>query len=108
MRNQSESFNNMIWERVPKTTFIGLTVFEFGVNDAVSHFNIGNMATIQTYNHMSIIPGHYTTVGCIGNNTARMKNAFRKSSEKYRKRRKVIRGAKKAKADKKTERRKLI
>ena len=101
-QNQSENFNN-IWERVPKTTFIGLTVFEFGVNDAVSHFNIGNMATIQTYNHMRIIPGHYTTIGCIGNNTVRMKNAFRKSSEKYRKRRKGIRGAKKGQSRQKKQ-----
>ena len=44
---------------------------------------------------MHIISGNYTAIGCTDNNTARMKNAFRKSSEKYRKRRKVIRGAKK-------------
>ena len=43
---------------------------------------------------MNIIPRHYTTIGCTDKNTARMKNAFRKVSEKYRKRRKVIRGGK--------------
>ena len=35
-RNQNESFNGMIWRRVPKHTYISLRQFELGVYEAVS------------------------------------------------------------------------
>ena len=40
-QNQNESFNGMIWTRVPKTVFVGTSAFKLGVYDAVAHFNIG-------------------------------------------------------------------
>ena len=35
----------MIWNRVPKGTYVGFRQFGIGVRDAVSHFNVGNVAT---------------------------------------------------------------
>ena len=43
-QNQNESFDRMIWDRIPKTTFVGKEVFELGVFDAVANFNMGTEA----------------------------------------------------------------
>ena len=40
-QNQNESINGMIWNSIPKNIFVGFDVLEFGVYDAVAHFNIG-------------------------------------------------------------------
>ena len=39
-QNQNESFVNMIWERLPKSTFVGLQQLSLGIYDGVSNFNI--------------------------------------------------------------------
>ena len=41
----NESFNGMIWNRVPKATYIKLDVLFVGVYDAISHFNNGDKTT---------------------------------------------------------------
>ena len=41
----NESFNGMIWNRVPKATHIRLVVLFVGVYDAISHFNNGEKTT---------------------------------------------------------------
>ena len=33
-QNQNESFNLMIWDRIPKTNYVALTQLELGVFDA--------------------------------------------------------------------------
>lgn len=43
-QNPNESFNNVIWKRVPKTEFVGIETLKLGVNDAVLSFNDGNIA----------------------------------------------------------------
>ncbi|XP_065658939.1 uncharacterized protein LOC136083466 [Hydra vulgaris] len=46
-QNCNESFNHLIWERLPKSNYVGLASLEFGVNDAVANYNIGmNMKCI--------------------------------------------------------------
>ena len=40
-QNGNESFNGLIWERIPKTTSVTLLNLDFGVYDAVANFNIG-------------------------------------------------------------------
>ena len=37
-QNQNESFNAMVWERIPKSTFASLKQLKLGVYDAVSNF----------------------------------------------------------------------
>ena len=48
-QNTNESFNGMIWGRIPKDTFVSLPCLQFGVYDAVSNFNIGMKASVLTY-----------------------------------------------------------
>ena len=38
--------NGMVWERIPKEVFVGADLLEFGLFDAISHFNIGARAVL--------------------------------------------------------------
>jgi hypothetical protein len=58
-QNQNESFNAMIWERIPKATFVSLRQLRLGTYDAVSNFNIGRKASILLYEKLDMIPGYY-------------------------------------------------
>ena len=58
-QNQNESFNSTIWKRVPKDVFIGGKTFTMGVMDSVSHFNDGNIATLNTYDEIGLEHGHH-------------------------------------------------
>ena len=71
-----------------------------GVMDSIAHFNDGNVATLDILEEIVLIHGYYTTIGCKNNNEERCNNSVRKSGEKYRSRRKYIRGAKKSRTDK--------
>ena len=62
-QNQNESFNGRIWRRVPKHTYVGLRQFELGVYDAVSHVNVGNKATLLTYEKLGMKSGVNTING---------------------------------------------
>lgn len=96
-QNQNESFNGMIWNRVPKAYFIKYKQFAAAIFDAAAHFNRGNLATLMIYDKLNIERGYYTTKGCIAGNTARIKNARRKNSVEFQGRRKFLRGEKKRK-----------
>jgi len=99
-QNQNESFNGMIWERIPKVTYVALNLFRLGVYDAVAHFNIGWKASILVFEKLSIVPGRYCTKNVDSLNRKRLFNASYKDSEKAKKRRKIIRSKAKAKGDK--------
>lgn len=99
-QNQNEAFNALIWRRIPKDTYVGFRQFEIGVCDAVAHFNIGNLATIQIMEKLGMDSGYYTVSGCSVGNTMRVSNAVRMSTEKRKLRRRLNRGIKKSKGDK--------
>ena len=63
-QNQNESFNSMIWDRIPKTRYVSFTQLELGVYDAVANFNIGKKASALIYEKMNLIPGTFTLQGC--------------------------------------------
>ena len=48
-QNANESYNGKIWDRIPKTKYVSLTVLKFGVYDAVANFNIGMKSSILIY-----------------------------------------------------------
>ena len=99
-QNQNESFNAMIWKRIPKTTYVGLDQFELGVFDAVAHFNIGGKAAIRIYEKLGMSPGINTINGCQLLNIQRLNNAGRKTRETVKVRRRYLRGIRKSKGDK--------
>lgn len=102
-QNHNESFNGCVWNRLPKTNFIGFNQFELGIYDAVACFNTGNKAILQIFKELGFKPGYFTLAGCHTANCQRLQVAGRKSSSKVKLRRKVVRGLKKAKGDKQTE-----
>ena len=64
IQNANESFNGKIWERVPKNASTELPNLEFGVYDAVAHFNIGIKASVLIYEKHNFAPGVYMLKGC--------------------------------------------
>ena len=62
--NQNECFNGIIWERIPKTVYVGYDQLQLGVYDAISHFNIGKKASIEVYQALNIDTGPYMMIFC--------------------------------------------
>lgn len=60
-QNVNESFNNIVWSRVPKNVFVGRKTLELGVYDAVITWNDGNIGRIEVMKQLGITD--------IGNNT---------------------------------------
>ncbi|KAJ8891059.1 hypothetical protein PR048_010568 [Dryococelus australis] len=56
-QNSNESFNNIIWSRVPQNVFVGLKTFKWRASDAVLTFNDGNIGRIRVLKHLDIVPG---------------------------------------------------
>ena len=98
-QNQNESFNGMVWDRIPKSTYVARNQLELGTYDAVANFNIGRKATLLTFQDLGINPGKYTTAGCKTMNSRRLFHAGYKNSKESKDRRKAIRGQKKKKED---------
>ena len=99
-QNQNEAVNGMVWERIPKEVFVGADLLEFGVFEAVSHFNIGARTVLLLLKALKISPGKYTEEGCRHLDMDRVCGAEYKHSEERKKRRKVLRGQRKKKEDK--------
>jgi hypothetical protein len=62
-QNANESFNGMIWNRCPKETYIGRKNLQFGVMDAICHFNLGNTVDLDILKKMGITSGKATVAG---------------------------------------------
>ena len=56
-QNANESFNGTICERILKNTSTVLPNLEFGVYDAVAHFNIGIKASLLIYEKHNFATG---------------------------------------------------
>ena len=59
-QNQNESFNRTIWDRIPKTIYVGKETFQVDVYDAVANFNRSTTATIEVLKQCGIKPGRFT------------------------------------------------
>ena len=93
----------MIWDRIPKSRYIGFTQLEIGVYDAVANFNDGRSASIDILKQMGLEPGINCELACKSINEKRINNSLMKSTDISKIRRKVIRGRKKQKDDKNVE-----
>lgn len=101
-QNQNESSNGLIWNRIPKTVFVGTNGFQLGVYDAVAHFNIGAKATIKVLRTLGISPGAFCLAGVQQADNLRVKKSIYKADNKN-KTRKVLRGKRKRQSDKHEE-----
>ena len=62
-QNQNEALNGIIWNRLPKNVFIGANVLQLGMYDAVAHFSIGSLVSVNILNKMAMVPGRYFEEG---------------------------------------------
>ncbi|GFW45278.1 uncharacterized protein TNCV_4733861 [Trichonephila clavipes] len=62
-QNPNESFNNCVWNRVPKNTFVSKRTLQMGVMDAVICFNEGAYARTEVLKALKINPGVNTCEG---------------------------------------------
>ena len=82
-RNQNESFNAMIWDKLPKPRCVSFTPLQFGVYESVANFNKGRKASVLIFEKLGIIPGKYTLTGCQKLNQKRLSTSTQlKSVEK--------------------------
>lgn len=102
-QNTNESFNGTIWNRVPKSNHVGLNTLCFGVYDAISHFNNGSQAALDTMNLLGINPGLYMLKACGVVNRTRKRHSVYRAMSPQKKRRTLLRHSKKRKSDKVTE-----
>lgn len=58
-QNANESLHNMIWNRCPKTVFVGRTRLEISVYDAVTVFNEGEGARVNVFELLGLKCGKY-------------------------------------------------
>ncbi|XP_069690036.1 uncharacterized protein [Periplaneta americana] len=62
-QNPNESFNSVIWRRIPKTDFVRLETLKLGVHDAVLSFNNGVSKKIDVLNLLGVRYGSNTFSG---------------------------------------------
>ena len=102
-QNLNESFNRMIWDRVPKATYIGKDLLDIGIYDAVIHFNNGAIAYQKVLQAMGIEPGRFTAKHCQELDDSRMKSFQWKEKESSKTARRKLRAKRKSRDDKNKE-----
>ena len=102
-QNQNEAFNGMIWNRLPKATYVGFDQLKLGIYDAVATLNIGYKAVLKLYEALGMKPGKYTIIGCQKLNNDRLKNASKQNHPNTKTRHRILRGMRKSKEDKNKE-----
>lgn len=55
-QNSNESFNNVLWSRVPKRVFVQRSTLQLGMYDAVITFNDGMAARANVLRKLNIEP----------------------------------------------------
>lgn len=98
-QNPNESFNKCIWQRVPKTEFVGHTTLKLGVTDAVICFNEGSIAKANVLERLQIKPGKFTIDILKSIDKLRIKNAEIAVTEERKRKRIVRRQLKRRKED---------
>ena len=91
----NEAFNNIVWTRCPKTTYVSRSIIELGVNSAVLHYNEGGCGIRNAFSYFKIDNGYYMEKGSIKRNKVSVRKMDIKSLEGGKTKRKKIRAVKK-------------
>ena len=99
-QTSNQSFNGMIWSRVPKANHGIIDILSLSVYDAIAHFNDGTIASLENLNHMNVeLRDHMMRDFQIQTESRKIHAAYRMSEPKF-KRRKTIRHCRNKKQDK--------
>lgn len=91
-QNSNESFNSILWSRIPKSTFVQLETLKTGMYEAVGCYNEGNVVKCKVLSELGITPGLYTTRAMMTADNARVRKAeydVRQNTMEARKRRRL-------------------
>ena len=81
-QNVNESFNNVIWSRIPKNTFVGRNTLELGVYDSLLTFNDGNIGRLKVFKELQFTDYGANTVAALRNADAeRLRKAEQAAKE---------------------------
>lgn len=101
-QNQNESFNSCIWQRVPKTVFVGAQTIKIGVLDSVICFNDGCYSRVHVMKAMDIEPGENMKSGLKKLDIDRVAKADKAVADMTKEARVKRRGEKRKREDKET------
>lgn len=98
-QNVNESYNAVLWSRIPKTNFVGRSTLQFGTYDSIITYNEGNKGRLKVIKHLGLQPGK----NCLKILTSVDKDRVRKAEiaclEEVKQKRKRARFLKKKKRD---------
>lgn len=102
-QNPNESFNNIIWTRIPKNNFVGIETLTIGVLDAIVTFNSGALGKVQVLEKLCGDAGSNCVVGLKHIDKTRILGANKAALEYTKQKRKQKRQLKRKREDKEEE-----
>jgi hypothetical protein len=90
-QNVNECLNSLIWDRCPKSTYVEQETVALATYLAILKFNDGDISFLKLFHDLDITPGMFTTKASEDCDNSRIKLSAKKSSEKVKKRRKLLR-----------------
>ena len=74
-QNVNEVFNALVWQRCPKTIYVGKVVFEVSVASAVVAFNDGAAGSIKVMDKIGLHIGHFNLKSSLCSDLKRISTA---------------------------------
>ena len=75
-QNTNESFHHLIWERCPKTTFVGRRRLELAVADATIAYNDGELGRLNIFHVLGLSVGKHLRNGLRSIDVKRLQSAY--------------------------------
>ena len=99
-QNPNEAFNQFVWQRCPKQTFLSKQVLESGVYSSVLTYNDGFISLKNLFKKLDIKPGKYFLEGAYAWDCLHVGNIDQKELKVVKDRRKKLRAIRKGFVDK--------
>lgn len=93
-QNPNESFNNVVWSRIPKRVFVGIDTLKIGVWNAVVTYNSDYLGRIKVLQDLAGDAGPNCVVGLKVLDKQRLRRADKQAEELVKKARMVQRNKK--------------
>ena len=102
-QNPNEAFNQIVWQKCPKKTFVSKKVLEIGVFSSIMNYNDGLLSFADFFEKLKLVPGDYFTARALSKDTQRVQTMDKKSTEKVKERRRKMRSIRKGFLDQEKE-----
>lgn len=102
-QNFNESLNNVIWTRIPKNTFVGLSTLKLGVMDAIITFNLGALGKVKVLEKLCSVAGRNCLLGLKHIDQVRILEANKAIQKENMSKRREKRNLKRKRQDKEEE-----